>query len=124
VIGGIFIAGSGFRTVSVISDIVGIGIGAALGITGAAMTAFERRGTELYFKANVWIGGIVTVLFVGRFVYRMYEMMTVDQLDSQSFNYAAGGSSWASGLMLIMFAYYVVYYVLLMRRSKNMLARS
>lgn len=124
VVGVIFMTESGLSTVSIISDIVGILIGATLGVTGAAMTAFERRGAELYYKANAWIGGTVTVLFVGRFVYRMYEMMTVEQIDRQSFNFAAGGSNWASGLMLIMFAYYVVYYVLLMRQGKQVLARS
>ncbi|PWW00890.1 hypothetical protein DFQ01_11135 [Paenibacillus cellulosilyticus] len=124
VIGIIFMTQSGFSIVSMISDIIGILIGAALGIAGATMTVFERRGAELYYKANVWIGTIVTVLFVGRFAYRMYEMMTMSRDRGQNFNFAAGGSHWTSGLMLIMFAYYVVYYVLLMRQGKQVLARS
>lgn len=124
VIGIVLMSMSGFNTVSMISDIIGILVGAALGIAGASMTAFERRGTELYYKANVWIGSIVTVLFVGRFVYRMYEMMTMPRDGGQNYNFAVGGSHWASGLMLIMFAYYVVYYVLLMRQSKHVLVRS
>ncbi|GMK40483.1 hypothetical protein PCCS19_35390 [Paenibacillus sp. CCS19] len=124
VVGVIFMTGSGFNTVSIVSDILGILVGAALGVAGASMTVFERRGNELYYKANAWNGGVVTVLFVGRFAYRLYEMMTMSDVDRQSFNFAAGNSHWASGLMLIMFAYYVVYYALLMSKSKRVPAHS
>lgn len=122
VIGVVFMAESGFSTVSVVSDVIGILLGAVLGVVGASMTAFERRGMELFYKANVWIGSIVTVLFIGRFAYRMYEVMTMPQT-KDSYNFAAGGSSWSSGLMLIMFAYYVVYYALLITKGKQEPAR-
>ncbi|REE83911.1 hypothetical protein A8990_11690 [Paenibacillus taihuensis] len=121
-IGAVFMAESGFSAVSVVSDVIGILLGVALGLVGASMTTFERRGTELFYKANVWIGSIVTVLFVGRFAYRMYEVMTMPHT-KDSYNFAAGGSQWSSGLMLIMFAYYVVYYVLLINKGKQAPAR-
>ncbi|SFI77537.1 hypothetical protein SAMN02799624_02125 [Paenibacillus sp. UNC496MF] len=119
-VGAIFLAEGGFGAVGVVSDILGILIGAALGIVGAAMTSYERRGADLYYKGNAWIGGIVTVLFIGRLGYRVYEMTTASGGGGwSSASFAAGRSGWASGLMLIMFAYYIVYYALLLRQGKG-----
>ncbi|SEO81696.1 hypothetical protein [Paenibacillus sp. OV219] len=116
-VGVLFMVESGFTAVSVVSDMLGIVLGVVLGLVGASMTSFERRGAELHYKANVWIGSIVTALFIGRFAYRMYGIMTMPQ-DQSSYNFATGGSGWSSGLILIMFAYYVVYYAFLMSKGK------
>ncbi|MBM7567508.1 CcdC protein domain-containing protein [Paenibacillus sacheonensis] len=122
-IGILFMSQSGFSTISVVSDVLGILVGAALGVAGAALTAFERRGTGLYFKANAWIGSVVTALFVGRLAYRGYEMATMSHEGGWSYSFNAGGSEWASGLLLIMFAYYVVYYTLLLKQGKQAAVR-
>lgn len=118
VIGAVFLAEGGFSAIGLVSDIVGVLIGATLGVVGASMTSFEQRGAETFYKANVWIGSFVTALFIGRFAYRFYEMYDASRhggLNKDSMNMYATGSSWTSGLMLIMFAYYIVYYFLLMR---------
>ncbi|AZN39030.1 hypothetical protein [Paenibacillus albus] len=118
-IGVLFMVGSGFTAASIVSDVLGIMLGVALGLVGASMTSFERRGADLHYKANVWIGSIVTALFIGRFAYRIYGVVTMPQ-GQDSYNFAqSGGSGWASGLILIMFAYYVVYYAFLMNKGKQ-----
>jgi hypothetical protein len=48
VIGVIFLAEGGLSTVGVISDIIGILIGAILGLIGSVMTSFEQREAGLY----------------------------------------------------------------------------
>ncbi|QHW31736.1 hypothetical protein GZH47_13405 [Paenibacillus rhizovicinus] len=116
VIGVVFLAEGGVSAAGIVSDVIGILIGVALGYIGSEMTSFEQRGTELYYRANVWIGSLVTALFIGRFAYRFYTMFEAGQDGGwQNMSPASSGSSWTSGLMLIMFAYYIVYYFLLMR---------
>lgn len=115
VIGVVFLTEGGFSAVGLVSDVIGVLIGAALGVIGSTLTTFEQRGGALFYKANIWIGSLVTALFIGRFGYRFYEMFKNGGFDKDSMNMASAGSSWTSGLMLIMFAYYIVYYFLLMR---------
>ncbi|MGO4110366.1 hypothetical protein [Paenibacillus sp. YAF4_2] len=122
VIGVIFLAEGGLSTVGVISDIIGILIGAILGLIGSVMTSFEQREAGLYYRANIWIGSLVTALFIGRFGYRFYTMFE-DGPNMQNMNFASSGSSWTSGLILIMFAYYIVFYFLLLRHRGHAVAQ-
>ncbi|NBD24123.1 DUF1453 family protein [Paenibacillus glycinis] len=124
-IGVLFMAEGGMSAVGLVSDALGILIGAALGIVGASMTAFERRGGELHYRGNAWIGGVVTALFVGRLVYRIYfALASSTGGDWNSADFFAAGSSWTSGLALIMFAYYVVYYALLLKQRGQATVRA
>ena len=124
-VGVLFMTQSGFGAISIVSDIAGILAGAALGVVGNKLTSFERRGAGLYFKANAWIGGIVTTLFIGRLAFRVYEMIEMSlQGEGWNFQFNVGGGQWASGLLFIMFAYYVVYYSMLMKHSKQVAAHS
>lgn len=122
-IGVLFLSEGGFSAVGLVSDAVGILIGAALGYIGSTMTMFEQRGTSLYYRANIWIGSLVTALFIGRFAYRIYIMMTAGSGGLDNMNFASPGSAWTSGLMLIMFAYYIVYYFLLTQRQGHAASR-
>lgn len=126
IIGLIFLIGGALHPISLISDAVGILVGVILAYCGASLTRFEQRGGRWCYRPNTWIGGTVTVLFFGRLIYRVYDMTTMtapggfqegptltDRLQSM-----AGG--WTAGLLLVMFAYYLVYNAILLRKEKQL----
>lgn len=119
-VGLLFFLEGAFHPVSLVSDIAGLAAGGLLAYAGAALTRFERRDGQPHYRSSIWIGGTVTALFLGRLVYRFYTLFAMDgsgQPMGAAERLTAMGSGWTSGLMLIMFAYYVVYNVLLMRRA-------
>jgi hypothetical protein len=127
ILGIVLVAMGASHPVSLVSDAAGIVIGIIIAYCGAAMTRFEQRDGSWHYRPNTWIGGIVTALFFGRILYRIYDMVAMtssggahaglsaaDRLQS-----VAGG--WSAGLMLVMFSYYVVYNIMLLRRQKMQL---
>jgi hypothetical protein len=129
VVGLLFTTGSISHPISFISDIIGILIGVVLAYYSANITNFEQRDGRLYYRPNTWIGSTVTVIFLARLFYRFYSLYSQGGLSSyqqgqaNSFQNMSGamGNSWTAGLMLIMFAYYVIYYIFLLRKQKRML---
>ncbi|TVY10906.1 hypothetical protein [Paenibacillus cremeus] len=125
IVGLIFLVEGGVSPINLISDALGIAAGGALAYYGAMMTQLEQRGDgRWYYRPNVWIGSLVTVLFLGRLGYRFYTMYTMSQSGHSmagGFNSFTGTASvsWTTGLMLIMFAYYVGYNLLLLRKKKH-----
>lgn len=129
IIGLLFTAGSIAHPISLISDIVGIVIGISLAYYSATITNFEHRDGRLYYRPNTWIGSAVTVLFLARLFYRFYSMYNLgvfsgnQQMQANNFQNMSSvmGNSWTAGLMLIMFAYYAIYYIILIRKQKHLL---
>lgn len=128
IIGLLLLAGGAIHPVSLISDAVGILLGSILAYYSVGLTAFEQREGRLYYRPNIWIGSIVTVIFLARFIYRFYGLFSGGSLGGlqngqtngwQSIGYSAG-NSWTAGLMLIMFAYYVIYYLILLKKKKQL----
>jgi hypothetical protein len=125
IIGLIFLAAGAFKPISLISDIVGILIGIGLAYYSGGMTRFEQREGNWYYRPNTWIGSLVTAIFIGRLIYRFYKLYSLGNLSGiqsgQSFQNMSyvNGSSWTTGLLLIMFAYYVFYYIILLRNQKH-----
>ena len=128
VIGVIFLAMGAFHLGSLISDVVGILIGIILAYYSAVITRFEQRDRLWYYRQNTWVGGLVIAAFLGRIIYRIYEIYTlvkstglpggkIGGLRNMGYDF---GNSWTSGLMLIMFAYYTGYYILLLRNQKHL----
>lgn len=129
IIGLIFLASGAVHPISLISDVIGLCIGVGLAYYSSAITRFERRDHHWYYLPNIWIGSIVSVIFLGRLLYRFIGLYSGGLLNSpqaqqsgslQNMN-AAIGNSWTAGLLLIMFAYYVVYYLILLRKQKQLL---
>jgi len=113
------------QPVSLLSDAAGIAVGGTLAYFGAAMTQFEQREGRWHYRPSTWIGGIVTVLFLARILYRIYDMFAMASSDgglsaASSLQTVAGG--WAAGLMLVMFSYYVAYNIIIMRKQKHQLS--
>lgn len=55
----------------------GIAIGVVAAIVSLRMTNFELTGPDMYYTPNAHLGILVSLLFVGRILYRMIEMYTV-----------------------------------------------
>jgi hypothetical protein len=127
-IGLIFLIQGALHPISLVSDVVGIGIGIMLAYYSSLKTSFEQRNGSWYYRPDIWIGSLVTAIFLVRLLsrfYRMYESGAFEGTNGantngfQTMNYASG-NSWSSGFLLIMFGYYVLYYILLMRKQKHL----
>jgi hypothetical protein len=126
IVGLIFLVEGATHPISLISDVVGITIGVILAYYSSAMTHFEQRDGRWYYRPNKWFGITVIAIFIGRLLYRISEIYmqgafhSVSGGTAGSFQNFSIGNSWTAGLMLIMFAYYIVYYVILIRKRKQL----
>ncbi|MBP1966715.1 hypothetical protein [Paenibacillus aceris] len=120
VIGLLFLIEGVFHWVSLVSDVIGASLGIILAYYSAETTRFEiREGLRLY-RSSAWIGGTVTLLFIGRLSYRIYAMMQDSHAHQLSSQWKSLGGTWTSGLMLIMIAYYFTYNLFLIRKQKQL----
>ncbi|HET6553018.1 MAG TPA: DUF1453 domain-containing protein [Dyella sp.] len=90
----------------------GMLVGAALGTAGLKLTRFERNasGSDLYIP-NAWIGGVLTVLLVGRLAWRFLVVMP--QLQDPAMAHAAppiGNSPLTLAIFGLMIGYYICYF--------------
>ncbi|KHD85124.1 CcdC protein domain-containing protein [Heyndrickxia ginsengihumi] len=129
IVGIVFLGESISHPVSLVSDVIGIMIGIVLSYYSAGMTRFEQRDRSWYYRPNTWVGTAVIAIFFIRLIYRFYEMYAHGVLsgvqgeqasEMQNMGYAVG-NSWTAGFLLIMFAYYVSYYMMLLRKQKHLL---
>ena len=106
--------------------LVGAALGVALAIWGAARTRFVTVGDKLYFVPHTYTGIAVSLLFVGRLVYRFAQMYgnthsapaaTFDHGDSVFAQSGMFSSPLTLGLFFVLVAYYVCYYTLVLRNS-------
>jgi hypothetical protein len=99
--------------------------GAALGVWGARRTRFETHDGQLHYVPHTYTGIAVSLLFVGRLVYRMAELYSMDRSN-------AGGASlqgfaaptmvrspFTVGLLFVVIGYYVCYYSMVLWKSKH-----
>lgn len=88
-------------------------LGAALGTIGLRLTRFERDagGHDLYLP-NAWIGGILTVLLVGRLAWRFIVVMP--QLQDPAMAHSApafGNSPLTLAIFGLIIGYYLCYFI-------------
>ncbi|MCO7125511.1 hypothetical protein NIE88_06970 [Sporolactobacillus shoreicorticis] len=121
IIGLFFLSGSLTHPISIVSDLLGLLAGAALAYYSSKMTELEHRDNRWHYRTNIWIGGVVSALFIGRLLYRFYEVYSsgMPQGNTAATQQINTNSAWSAGLLLIMFAYYVVYYLLLLIKQKQ-----
>ncbi|MFT8311870.1 MAG: hypothetical protein ABF629_11940 [Sporolactobacillus sp.] len=121
IIGLFFLLGSFSHPISFISDLIGLLAGASLAYYSSKVTQLEHRNDRWHYRTNVWIGGLVSALFIGRLLYRFYEVYSSGVLQGSTVTARQlnTNSTWTAGLLLIMFAYYVVYYLLLLIKQKQ-----
>ncbi|MDB5919128.1 MAG: hypothetical protein JWR40_3362 [Massilia sp.] len=80
----------------------GVVAGAALGVLGLRKTRFEQVGNEFFYTPNAHIGVLVSLLFVGRLLYRGYEFYVLGTAQPQDFA--------SSPLTLLVFGVLAGYY--------------
>ncbi|MFT8871519.1 MAG: hypothetical protein ABF868_04415 [Sporolactobacillus sp.] len=129
IIGLLFLYEAMTQPISLISDAVGIAAGAGLAQYSAALTLLQVKEACVFYRPNAWIGSLVALLFLIRFASRFYLLFQSGAFNrsgshaAQSFH-SFNGNSWAAGLLLILFAYYVTYYLLIMRKSARLPAET
>jgi hypothetical protein len=93
----------------------GVAAGALLGMAALRSTVYERVGDDFYYTPNARIGIVVSLLFIGRLLYRGYEFYVLKSAQPQDFA--------SSPLTLIVFGvlagYYIAYASGLLRWRKS-----
>ncbi|MFB5191839.1 hypothetical protein [Alicyclobacillus fastidiosus] len=112
---------------SYISDAVGLVIGGIIAYISARTTKFEMRNGRWGYLQHLWIGIGLIVLFVGRLAFRFIEISqdvgkiheqqasTQNQMAAQSFS-----DPWTSGIFMLLVAYYIGYFVFLLRKAREL----
>jgi hypothetical protein len=107
----------------------GLGVGIALAVWGAARTRFLRAGDQLYYVPHTYTGVAVSLLFLGRLVYRLIQVYGSAHaggggagLDAASQPFGAAGmlrSPLTLSLFYILVGYYVCYYSIVLWKAKR-----
>jgi hypothetical protein len=108
----------------------GIAIGVTLALFGAARTRFVRVSGQLYYLPHTYTGIAVSLLFLGRLIYRFIQVYgtlhaghTAVASADQSFTPASMvRSPLTLGLFFVVMAYYVCYYSVVLRKSRGVVA--
>ena len=108
-----------------LQDLGGLALGVALALWGASRTRFETENGRRYYIPHTYTGIAVTLLFVGRLIYRFTQTSTLA---------AAGGSAPAAGpqaamqspltlaIFFVLIGYYVCYYSWVLWKSRHITA--
>jgi len=92
----------------------GIVGGVVLGVYGLKHTKFEVTPEGLFYTPNAHIGIALSVLFIGRVVYRMFVLYSMNPYAQQSPNDFAA-SPLTLGIFGLLAGYYVTYAIGLVR---------
>jgi hypothetical protein len=121
-----------WRSIEFLSAVLAGGAaGVALALWGAARTRFLKIDHQLYYVPHTYIGIAVSVLFLGRFVYRFVQVYGGTHA-TQAAGLDTAGPAFASasmlrspltvGLFFAVVGYYVCYYSLVLWKSKRVIA--
>jgi hypothetical protein len=112
--------------------LAGVACGVALALWGAARTRFLRIENQLYYVPHTYTGIAVSLLFLGRLVYRLLQVYGGAQA-SHGAGLAAADQAFApasilrspltGGLFCVLMGYYVCYYSLVLWKSKRISAQ-
>jgi hypothetical protein len=92
----------------------GIGVGVVLGVYGLRHTKFESTPQGMFYTPNAHIGIVISLLFLGRVLYRMFGMYTGDPYSQQN-TASFALTPLTFGIFGVMAGYYVTYAVGLIR---------
>jgi len=101
---------SGLRDIALLEGVAaGVAIGVVLGWVGLRLTRFEAGSDGCFFTPNTFIGIAVSVLFIGRLIYRFGVLYLstghVDPSTVQSF----GSSPLTLAIFGVVAAYYTTF---------------
>jgi hypothetical protein len=105
--------------------IVGAALGIGLALWGAARTRFVWAANRLYYVPHTYTGIAVSLLFLGRLVYRLIQVYgnlhaarVAGVADPALASAGMFGSPLTIGLFFVLMGYYVCYYGVVLRKSK------
>lgn len=102
---------------------LGLALGVGLGIVAMRTARFEKRDGTWFYRMNLWIGGVVTLLFIARVLVNFSGEQgglgdTQAALSASPTNILSDGSS--LGLFALVFAYYACTGLLLYRKAQTL----
>jgi hypothetical protein len=112
----------------------GVAAGVGLGLWGAERTRFQMYGERLHYIPHTYTGIAVSLLFLGRLVYRVAQVYAGAHTPSGAHglptNAADPSQPFAAASMVrspltvaivfVLIGYYVCYYSLVLRKSKHL----
>jgi hypothetical protein len=123
---------SALRSIALLSALLaGVAAGVALALWGAARTRFLMIGKQLYYVPHTYTGVAVSLLFLGRLIYRLLQAYGATHAagagdlgpGTQAFAPAGmAGSPLTIGLFFVLMGYYVCYYSVVLWKSKRVSA--
>jgi hypothetical protein len=111
------------------AELAGAVLGVGLGSWGAARTRFQMYNERLHYVPHTYTGIAVSLLFLGRLVYRLVQAYTVVHAPqvanatdpSQAFAPASMvRSPLTVGILFVLVGYYVYYYSWMLWKSKRL----
>ena len=103
----------------------GVGLGAALALWGASRTRFETETGRRYYIPHTYTGIAVTLLFVGRLIYRFTQSSALGAAGDTATTggpKAAIQSPLTIGIFFVLIGYYVCYYSWVLWKSRHITA--
>ena len=112
--------------------LAGVAAGVALALWGAARTRFLKIDQQLYYVPHTYTGIAVSLLFLGRLVYRFVQVYSGGTPTAHAVAADSAGPAFASAGMLqspltvalffVLVGYYVCYYSVVLWKSKRVIA--
>jgi hypothetical protein len=112
--------------------LAGAAVGVGLALWGAERTRFQMYGGRLHYVPHTYTGIAVSLLFLGRLVYRFAQVYSGAHASSgaHAANAADPSQPFAAASMVrspltvaivfVLIGYYVCYYSLVLRKSKHL----
>jgi hypothetical protein len=108
------------------AELGGLVVGVVLGMWGARHTRYVTLEGRLHYVPHTITGVAVSLLFIGRLVYRLVEVYSIERASGGTLD---PGQAFASpamvkspltiGLLFVVVGYYVCYYSLVLWKSKR-----
>ena len=117
------------------AELAGAALGIALGVWGARRTRFLTHGGQLYYVPHTYTGIVVSLLFLGRLVYRVVQIYGRDHASRAAGAVAANAaadptqtfappsmlrSPLTIGIFFLLAGYYLYYYGWVLWKSKHL----
>jgi hypothetical protein len=120
------LAVNALQPMALISDGVGIILGVTLVYFAAKNTIFENRADGLYYRTHIWVELTVLCLFFSRLIYRFYTMSQVMQNADERMQNRMDDlrNPLTSGVFFIICAYYVGYFLFILKHAKHQLVKN
>jgi len=119
IVGGLLLP-SALHSAGLLSALLaGIAAGVALALWGAARTRFLTVDQQRYYVPHTYAGVAVSALFLGRLIYRLWQVYGTGVAAGANAPAAMMRSPLTFGLFFVLVGYYVCYYSAVLRKSKR-----